>query len=131
MVIGHSLGSITAVKALAGLSRGGAGGWQLAGLVLVSGFDAPLANLPDLDGFTARTVDYAPIIQSTRSRRMILSDDDEIVAPAFSRDLAEALEADVTVVPGGGHFRTADGYTSFPEVARAVRAMLAWVTMCG
>ncbi|RFA17350.1 hypothetical protein B7R21_01055 [Subtercola boreus] len=125
VVIGHSLGSITAVKALAGLPHGGAGAWQLAGLVLVSGFDAPLANLPELDGFTAQTLDYGPIIQSTRNRRMIVSDNDEIVAPAFSRDLAEALEADVTVVPVGGHFRADDGYTSFPEVASAVRTMLA------
>ncbi|MDF2443429.1 MAG: serine hydrolase [Subtercola sp.] len=125
VVIGHSLGSITAVKSLAALPADDAGGWQLGGLVLVSGFDSSLPNLPDLDGFTAETVDYAPIIRNTRSRRMIVSDDDEVVAPALSHRLAAALHAEVTVVPGGGHFRSDDGYTSFAEVARDVRAMLA------
>ncbi|RFA07912.1 hypothetical protein B7R54_00795 [Subtercola boreus] len=125
VVIGHSLGSITALKALAALLGPAPGPARLGGLVLVSGFDRRLANLPGIDGFTVATVDYAPIIRCTRSRRMIVSDDDEIVAPALSHDLAAALDAEVTVVPGAGHFCQEDGYTSFPEVARVVRAILA------
>ncbi|RFA23540.1 RBBP9/YdeN family alpha/beta hydrolase [Subtercola boreus] len=131
VVVGHSLGCITALEALAGTRGGSAAGpgsdrgsdWRLGALILVAGFDTGLSSLPALDGFTARPIDYAPIIRNTRVRRMIASDNDPVVAPALSHDLAASLRADVTVVAGGGHFGTDDGFDTFPLLAELVRSL--------
>lgn len=115
-VVAHSLGSITALRVLAGLARP----WSLGGLVLVSGFAGQLASLPSLVEYLADDVDAERIASQIATRVVVRSDDDQIVPPAASDDLARRLRADVVTVPGAGHFIASDGATSLPVVRDVV-----------
>ena len=53
---------------------------------------------------------------------VIHSDDDRLVPPAKSEELAAAIGARTVVVPGAGHFLASDGVTALPEVVDALRA---------
>lgn len=121
ILIGHSLGSITTLRVLEAMPQP----WTLRGLVLVAGFAQPLPNLPQLDPFTARPVDLAPILAGTRQRHVFGSDDDTTVAPPLTAALARSLDAPLTIIPGGGHFVERQGCRSIPELLPVLDAMLA------
>jgi predicted alpha/beta hydrolase family esterase len=120
VVVGHSLGCVTALHALATVP----GSWRLAGLVLVAGFDVPQPAVPEVDAFTATAPDVARVAAATAHRHVVGSDDDAVVAPADTRALAERLRATFDLVPGGGHLRALDGFTTLPVVRDRVRAAL-------
>lgn len=120
-LVGHSLGCVTLLRHLASLDEP----WQLGGIVLVAGFDGPLASLPQLDEYLAETLDdeqIARIVANTGVIRTIRSDDDIAVPPASSDELARRLESEVAVVPGGGHFGEVDGWVELPIVLTAFTA---------
>ncbi len=121
VVVGHSLGCVTALHALSGV----AAPWALGGLVLVAGFDRPLPDLPELDAFSATRPDHPGIAAATAHRHVLASQDDAVVPVRFSRDLAVALDATLTTVPHAGHFLGIDGHTELPAVAALVRESLA------
>jgi predicted alpha/beta hydrolase family esterase len=120
VVVGHSLGCVTALHALAAAP----GSWRLGGLVLVAGFDVPQPAVPEVDAFTATAPDLARVSAATAHRHVVGSDDDTIVAPADTRALAERLGATFDLVPGGGHLLALDGFTTLPVVRDRVRAAL-------
>jgi uncharacterized protein len=116
-VVAHSLGSITTLRVLAALPEP----WRLGGLVLVSGFTAPLHVLPGLDDYVAADVDAERVREHVAARVMIRSDADGIVPPAASDALAERLGATLRIVPGAGHFLADDGVTELPVVRNALQ----------
>ncbi len=120
VVVGHSLGCITALHALSATP----GGWRLGGLVLAAGFDTVPPAVPEVAAFTAVLPDHARIVAATAHRHVVGSDDDPVVAPALTRALAERLDAGYDVVPGGGHLLGRDGFTSLPVLRDRVRAAL-------
>lgn len=117
-VIGHSLGSLVALRVLAERARragtGVAPADRLGSLVLVSGFAGPIAPVPELDAFAEAGVDLSAVPRFVRSIAAVRSDDDTIVPPADTDSLAAALGVPVEVVPGGGHFLGRDGWTKLP-----------------
>lgn len=117
VVVGHSLGTITALKALDGIGTG----WSIAGLILVAGFDRPLPHIPEIDDFTRSNADYHAIRARAASRHVIISSTDDIVPPQFGRDLAGRLSAQLHLIPNAGHFLGSDGFTRLPIVAELVR----------
>lgn len=119
-IIAHSLGAITSLRYLHTCPRP----WSLGGLVTVSGFTGRLPNLPELDDYLAEDIndeDLQQIAENIRTRICLRSDDDEVVAPHHSDELAARLNAPVTVVPGAGHFLGKDGWTSFPGLLAAMK----------
>jgi predicted alpha/beta hydrolase family esterase len=116
IVVAHSLGCLAVLRHLATLT----GPWRLGTLVLVSGFVDPLPALPVLDGFVADGVMLSTMQDHVESISILRSDDDPIVPPAHTDRLARLLDASVQIVPGAGHFLTADGVTSLPAVLDAV-----------
>ncbi|MBD3780227.1 MAG: alpha/beta hydrolase [Micrococcales bacterium] len=120
VVVGHSLGCVTALHALSATP----GAWRLGGLVLASGFDAPPPAVPEVVAFTTTAPDHARLVASTAARHVVGSDDDAIVDPALTRALAERLDATYDVVPGGGHLLAREGFTTLPVVRDRVRAAL-------
>ncbi|OQP84250.1 hypothetical protein BTR14_20080 [Rhizobium rhizosphaerae] len=112
LFIGHSLGCITLLRHLSRLPAGA----RIGGYVLVSGFDRPLPNLPDLDDFTTEPLDYDALKRMTDVRLSIYSDNDTIVDPAYSRALAAALNTAEIERPGAGHFLASEGVTELPEI---------------
>lgn len=120
VVVGHSLGCVTALHALSATP----GGWRLGGLVLASGFDATPSVVPEVAAFTATPPDHDRVVAATAARHVVGSDDDAVVEPALTRALAERLSATFDVVPGGGHLLARDGFTTLPVVRDRVRAAL-------
>jgi len=120
VILGHSLGCITALHALARLD----GPWRLGGLVMVSGFDAFLETLPELAEFTEQLPEFAPIAATTVHRTVITAADDDIVPAVASRTLAEHLDAELVQLPSGGHFLDRDGHLTLPAAREAIAQAL-------
>ncbi|PPG27230.1 alpha/beta hydrolase [Pseudoclavibacter sp. RFBB5] len=115
-IVGHSLGAVTALRALAAQL----GDWRLGGVVFVSGFTGTLDTLPDLDEYLADDVDAERVADRINTRVVIRSDNDTLVPPGASDALARRLFAEVRVQPGAGHFLEATGVTSLPVVLDAL-----------
>ncbi|WP_342316931.1 alpha/beta fold hydrolase [Lysobacter sp. FW306-1B-D06B] len=111
-LVGHSLGCIAVLRHLLALPER----TQAGGIVLVSGFERTLDTLPELSAFTDSPLDHLQVRRRAGHRASIFSDNDTIVAPAASRDLAVALDTTVAMVAGGGHFLDRDGFTQLPQV---------------
>lgn len=110
--VAHSLGCITLLHYLnqqAILPR-------FKALFLVSGFDQPIPNLPQLNPFVvdSLTIDYTKIIATTPVRTVITAKDDGIVPTQLSVDLASHLKASLYKRHSGGHFMQEEGFKTFP-----------------
>lgn len=110
--VAHSLGSITLLKFLEKATLKDA----IGGYILVSGFNARLPQLPELDSFTSPSIDCDRLTQITDNRVVIAAIDDPIVPYALSRELATCLQAKFVPAEHGGHFLGSDGFTEFPLV---------------
>ncbi|MBU4213433.1 MAG: alpha/beta hydrolase [Actinobacteria bacterium] len=115
-VVAHSLGCISAMRALAALPEP----WELGGLVLVAGFTGRLDSIPALDEYLAEDVDTAGVRAHARTRVVVRSDDDPYVPAASTEALADRLGAELHVVPGAGHFMAEDGVSSLALVRDTV-----------
>ena len=111
-VVAHSLGCIATLRFLSRHPEA-----RIGGLIAVSGFDRLLPTLPELDAFlTPRGYEPRRIGTIAPQRAVITADDDTIVPADLSRDLAAALDAELHVLPEGGHFLGSDGFETFPLV---------------
>jgi predicted alpha/beta hydrolase family esterase len=120
IIVGHSLGGITAIRTLERLPRP----WSLRGLVLVSGFAEAVPGVAKLDHFTAEPVDAGLIVHSVRHRRLLASDNDTEIVPAMTARLAQLLDAPLLTVPGAAHFSEKTGVVSVPELLPILDGML-------
>lgn len=116
-IVGHSLGAVTALHALDTFDDD----WTLGALVGVAGFVEPLATLPQLTPFVADVPDIARTVTRAHRRAVLLSDDDDRVAPHATRNLGAALAADVFELTGHGHFLDRQGITALPLLADYLR----------
>jgi len=108
--VSHSLGGIALLRFLerAGIDH------AIGGFVLVSGFNAPLSVLPQLDAFAKPDLDVRKLARIATHRTVIASLDDAGVPHTLSETLAKALEARYVTVEQGGHFLGSEGFTEFP-----------------
>lgn len=120
VVVTHSLGGFTILRYLQENPE-----IQLRGIVLVSGFDAPVAAQPVLDDFLAPGVDSTALRERLGTISVISSDNDHVIPAADSQALADRLGVELTIVPGGAHFLYSDGITELPAAKTAVLAALA------
>lgn len=118
ILIGHSLGGITALRFLQENAPEGA---KIGGYVLVSGFDRSLDTLSDLVEHTQCSLDYNKLIDITDKRASIISSNDWVVDPEASMELAKALETSVTMVENAGHFLDREGYTRLPALLNLLK----------
>lgn len=112
VLIGHSLGAITALTALATLPEPA----RLAAVVLVAGFAEPLPGYAALDSFTGSGLDVEDLRRRSTKRTVFVADTDPIVDPSITARLASRLDATLITVPGAGHFQDTEGKTTFPEL---------------
>ena len=141
-VVAHSLGCVTAVRAvqrlalehtdasgITGADDRGHGIPALGAFVAVSPFSEPLTRTGDqgLDDFASTGL--APFLDGVDLDRVrpllgevtvIRSDDDPLVAPHLSDAFARGLGARTRVVAGARHFLAAHGVTEVPEVIEAL-----------
>ena len=124
LLVGHSLGCYATLHYL----QEAAPATPIAGVLLVSGFDRPLASAaPDLDLinlFIAEPLDFDALRRAARHFTIISAADDPIVPHAFSRELAEKLGARFVPQPTGGHFMQDDGFKELPLAYDELRRMM-------
>ncbi len=106
VLVGHSLGCVSILQHLAARDDD----WRLGGLALVAGFVEPVPGIPEVDHFVAHDTDPAGIAARTARRLVLTADDDPVVPRRLTEDLARALDADLTVVDGAGHFLARGGF---------------------
>jgi len=90
----------------------------------VSGFAAPLSNLPELDEFNRSPLQSDRLIRCCGQRTVFASRDDKIVASHHSQALSEQLQARLHLVDKAGHFLAADGFLQLPAVLTELQRML-------
>ncbi|MFZ4843968.1 RBBP9/YdeN family alpha/beta hydrolase [Mycetocola saprophilus] len=118
VLVGHSLGAVTALIALATLPPER----KLGGVVLVAGFAEALPGYEALDPFTLVPVDIELLRARSNHRVVFVADSDPIVDPAFTRRLSSRFDAHLIVVPGAGHFQDTEDKTEFPELLPVLEA---------
>ncbi len=116
VVIGHSLGTITAIRAL-GRAFADDEGVRLGGLVLVAPFIDPVPGLSELDRFAENVPELASLAERIERRLVIHSDHDPVVPIALAPPVVAGLAAEVVEIPGGGHFMESEGWISLPPLA--------------
>lgn len=116
VLIGHSLGTITAIRAL-GRAFAEDPDARLGALVLVSPFAEPVPGLPELDPFAEGLPALGDLAPHIDRRLVIHSDDDTVVPPALAAPIVAGLDAEVIEISGGGHFMGQEGWTTLPQLA--------------
>ncbi|BAU39859.1 hypothetical protein APT_10115 (plasmid) [Acetobacter pasteurianus NBRC 101655] len=116
-LIGHSLGCITLLRHLMSCPETE----KISGYVLVSGFDRTLSTLPALSSFTEETLDYDALRNRFPFRVSLFSDNDSIVYPKVSRDLAVSFDTEQIEIPAGGHFLDREGFTQLPALLKVIQ----------
>ena len=119
VVVAHSLGCITVLSHLEQHPE-----QRPRGLVLVAGFDAPVAALPELDDYIGDGVGTEELLPRLGEVAVVMSDGDHIVPNADTAAMAKRLGVEPTVVPGAKHFLYSDGVTEVPEVRDAALRIL-------
>jgi len=109
--VGHSLGCITVLRFLSRQQN------AAAGIIMVSGFSEPVAQLPELDGFTAAPLDNLEVISKIPHRAVIASLDDDIVPAIHTLRLSQQINAPLFGLTESGHFLDRQGFDTLPLVA--------------
>lgn len=118
ILVGHSLGCITLLRYLAHSQA------HVKALILVSGFAKSVAHLKELDPFVSVELPYAKLKKQIAHRVMISSDNDKVVPPSHSKQLAKDLDMQLMEVKGHGHFVAREGVTSLPQAEQVISKIL-------
>lgn len=119
-LIGHSLGCITLLKYVSELPVQ----TKIGGLICVSGFAELLPKIPILNEFTEVKYDVEKVKKIVLKRIVIVSENDTIVPPEATKQLAKDLEATLISDVNGGHFLESDGYAEFPEALKQLKKLI-------
>ncbi|MDO8648925.1 MAG: alpha/beta fold hydrolase [Candidatus Peregrinibacteria bacterium] len=79
---------------------------------------------PLMTSFTVAPYDWNRIRKRCEKFAVIQSDNDPYITVEKSEVLAENLGAEVTLIPGGGHFNSRAGYTEFPQLLEEIEKTL-------
>ncbi|ALG29108.1 RBBP9/YdeN family alpha/beta hydrolase [Glutamicibacter halophytocola] len=119
IAIAHSLGCLSVLRYLRSLP----GSWRLGTLVLVSGFIDRLPILPELNDFIGDGCDLTGFSEHIDRIVVIRSDNDSIVPPTYTDDLAGRLGVSAQVVIGAGHFLADEGIIELPHVRDTILSL--------
>lgn len=119
-VVGHSLGTLTAIRAL-GRILDQQPEARLGALALVAPFVDRVPGIPEIDAFVADIPDLAALTARIDRRLVMHSDHDEVVPIELAQRVIEGLGAEVQVVAGGGHFMEVEGWTELPQLEAWLR----------
>ena len=113
--IGHSLGCVTILNYLMNKNLD-----QVVSTILVSGFveQSPIQKLAE---FMHQKIDYKKIINGIPNRVIISAQDDDIIPPSYSEELAKKIQAEFILLDHGKHFIDRDGFYEFPLLVDLVK----------
>lgn len=117
--VAHSLGVITLLHFLQRHDY-----QNIGGIILVSGFSGPISDFSSLDGYITKSKVDTNYFKGIKKKLVYLSDNDDLVPPKLTIELAKEIDAPYITVPNGGHFLGREGYTKFPQVVNSLKEML-------
>lgn len=117
-LIGHSLGSTAILRYLESKIT-----QNISGVILISGPCQKTENRA-IDNFLERPFSFSVIKSNADRFSVIHADNDPFVSVENAQILTKELNAKLTIVPGGGHFASRDGYFTFPQVLLDLQEML-------
>lgn len=119
-VVGHSLGTITAIRAL-GRVLAEQPDARLGALALVAPFVDPVPIYPELTPFTVGVPELPALAERIDRRLVLRSDFDPEVPIELAPRVVAGLSAEEVVVPAAGHFCESEGVTTLPALADWLR----------
>lgn len=117
--VAHSLGVITLLHFLQKHDY-----QNIGGIILVSGFSGPISDFSSLDGYITKSKVDTNYFKGIKKKLVYLSDNDDLVPPKLTIELAKEIDAPYITIPNGGHFLGREGYTKFPQVVNSLKEML-------
>ncbi|WP_245200091.1 RBBP9/YdeN family alpha/beta hydrolase, partial [Acinetobacter nosocomialis] len=117
--VAHSLGVITLLHFLQRHDYK-----NIGGMILVSGFSGPIADSYPLTAYITKSKVDTNYFKSIKKKLVYLSDNDDLVPPHLTIQLAKDIDAPYITVPNGGHFLGREGYTAFPQLVDSLKEML-------
>lgn len=117
--VAHSLGVITLLHFLQKHDY-----QNIGGMILVSGFSGPIADSSPLTAYITKSKVDTNYFKGIKKKLVYLSDNDDLVPPKLTIQLAKDIDAPYITVPNGGHFLGREGYTTFPQVVNSLKRML-------
>jgi predicted alpha/beta hydrolase family esterase len=117
--VGHSLGCIAILRYIESLPIKS----KIGGIVLVSGFTTSLA-IPEIENFVDSDVAFGHIRSIVQHRIIIQSDDDPYVPMSQGEHLKEKLDAELHIIPHGGHLNEGSGHFIFPLIVENITSLI-------
>ena len=118
--VGHSLGGITILRYIEGLSES----TKVGGILLVASF-AQLIGYDELATFFEKPVDFDGIKKKISGGIVLVnSDNDTYVSNDVANLLRSNLRGEFHSIHNGGHLTTKDGYSQFPMLVEILEKML-------
>lgn len=115
IMVGHSLGVPFILRALEHFNV------NAKHVILVGGFTGELdVDEPNLHDFSVHDFPWEQLKKQAGKATIFHGTDDPLVPLEKIRPLADALEADVHLIPKGGHLRAQDGFAEFPHLLEAM-----------
>jgi predicted alpha/beta hydrolase family esterase len=115
-LVGHSLGTPAILRYLENANPK----IRLKGAVLTA---SPLDNVgvEGISDFFKTSFDFETIKQRAACFAVIHGDNDDVVPLGHAKTLAGELDANLVIVPEGGHLTGSDGWYQLPQVLEALR----------
>ncbi|EXS02462.1 serine hydrolase family protein [Acinetobacter sp. 225588] len=117
--VAHSLGVITLLHFLQKHDY-----QNIGGMILVSGFSGLISDSSVLNIYITKSKVDTDYFKDTKKKLVYLSDNDDLVPPKLTIELAKEIDAPYITVPNGGDFFGREGYTAFPQVVNSLKEML-------
>lgn len=117
--VAHSLGVITLLHFLQRHDY-----QNIGGMILVSGFSGLISDSSVLNSYITKSKVDTNYFKGIKKKLVYLSDNDDLVPPKLTIELAKEIDAPYITVPNGGHFLGREGYTKFPQVVNSLKEML-------
>ena len=117
-LVGHSLGAPVILRYL----ESAAPEIQIRGAVLTA---SPLDNvgIEGIKDFFKTPFDFQTIKKKSSHFAVIHGDDDDVVPVGHAEMMAEELDAELVIVPSGGHLTGSDGWYQLPQALESLRKM--------
>ncbi|QVR67724.1 alpha/beta hydrolase [Acinetobacter sp. BHS4] len=117
--VAHSLGVITLLHFLQRHDY-----QNIGGMILVSGFSGFISDSSVLNSYITKSKVDTNYFKGIKKKLVYLSDNDDLVPPKLTIELAKEIDEPYITVPNGGHFLGREGYTKFPQLVDSLKQML-------
>lgn len=97
---------------------------NIGGMILVSGFSGPISDSSPLSPYITKSKVDTNYFRDIKKKLVYLSDNDDLVPPQLTIQLAKDIDAPYITVPNGGHFLGREGYMEFPQLVDSLKEML-------